>query len=138
MVVSGLIVSGNTRFCNMRAASALMNEFIARAYPYRQEPNRNYARVAFSLAACDEDHHSEDDFARKENDLLGRGTASRCLACPCFERQRRKQHEDRALVQAAVTLSLIRFILNFSDSAATFLPSSVLGRRDRTLLASAS
>ncbi len=30
------------------------------------------------------------------------------------------------------------FILNFCDLAAAFLPSSVLGRRDRTLLASAS
>lgn len=77
---------------NMRAASALVNEFIARAYPYRQEPNRNYARVAFSLAACDEDHHSEDDFAREDNDLLGRGAAEPLLGLPLF----RKPKKDAA------------------------------------------
>ena len=37
-----------------------------------------------------------------------------------------------------VALHSIRFILNFCDSAAAFSPSSVLGRRDRTLLASAA
>ncbi|MBY3233387.1 ThiF family adenylyltransferase [Rhizobium laguerreae] len=74
---------------NMRAASALVNEFIARAYPYRQEPNRNYARAAFSLAACDEDHHSEDDFERKENALLGRGAAEPLLGLPLFRKPRK-------------------------------------------------
>ncbi|MBX4997459.1 ThiF family adenylyltransferase [Rhizobium lentis] len=74
---------------NMRAASALMNEFIARAYPYRQEPNRNYARVAFSLAACEEDHHSEDDFERKENALLGRGATEPLLGLPLFRKPRK-------------------------------------------------
>ncbi|MDX0840021.1 ThiF family adenylyltransferase [Sinorhizobium medicae] len=72
---------------NMRAASALVNEFIARAYPFRQEPNRNYARVAFSLAACEEDHHSEDDFERQENALLGRGAAEPLLGLPLFRRK---------------------------------------------------
>lgn len=74
---------------NMRAASALVNEFIARAYPYRQEPNRNYARVAFSLAACEEDHHSEDDFERNENALLGRGAAEPLLGLPLFRKPRK-------------------------------------------------
>ncbi|KQZ44689.1 ThiF family adenylyltransferase [Ensifer sp. Root558] len=74
---------------NMRAASALVNEFVARAYPYRQEPNGNYARVAFSLAACDEDHHSEDDFDRKENALLGRGAAEPLLGLPLFQKPRK-------------------------------------------------
>lgn len=75
---------------NMRAASAQVNEFIARAYPYRQEPNRNYARVAFSLAACDEDHHSEDDFERTENALLGRGAAEPLLGLPLFRKPRKE------------------------------------------------
>jgi len=74
---------------NMRAASALVNEFIARAYPYRQEPNRKYARVAFSLAACDEDHYSEDDFQRTESSLLGRGTAEPLLGLPLFRKPRK-------------------------------------------------
>lgn len=74
---------------NMRAASTLVNEFIARAYPYRQEPNRNYARLEFSLAACDEEHYSEDDFDRQENDLLGRGDAEPLLGLPQFRKPRK-------------------------------------------------
>ncbi len=73
---------------NMRAASALVNEFIARAYPFRQEPNRNYARSEFSLAACDEEHYSEDEYDRRENDLLGRGDAEPLLGLPQFRKPR--------------------------------------------------
>ncbi|UFW80146.1 ThiF family adenylyltransferase [Rhizobium sp. SU303] len=69
---------------NMRAASALMNEFVARAFPYRQEANRNYARTEFSLAACDEEHYSEDDFEKKDNPVLGRGAAEPLLGMPQF------------------------------------------------------
>ncbi len=71
---------------NMRAASALVNEFIARAYPFRQEPNRNYARSEFSLAACDEEHYSEDEYAHQESDLFGRGDAEPLLAMPQFRK----------------------------------------------------
>ncbi|MCZ4288473.1 ThiF family adenylyltransferase [Hoeflea alexandrii] len=74
---------------NMRASSALVNEFVARAYPYRQEPNRNYARVVFSLAACEEDHYSEDDFERTENALLGRGATEPLLGLPLFRKTRK-------------------------------------------------
>ncbi|MDA5641317.1 MULTISPECIES: ThiF family adenylyltransferase [Agrobacterium] len=74
---------------NMRAASALVNEFIARAYPYRQEPNRKYSRVAFSLAACDEDYYAEDDFDRTENASLGRGSAEPLLGLPLFRKPRK-------------------------------------------------
>lgn len=35
---------------NMRAASACVMEFIARAYPFRQEPNAAFARTRFMLA----------------------------------------------------------------------------------------
>lgn len=41
---------------NMRAAAACVNEFIARAYPFRLEPSRLYARTTFSLAACEEEY----------------------------------------------------------------------------------
>jgi hypothetical protein len=41
---------------NMRAAAACVNEFIARAYPFRLEPNERYARTLFSLAACEEEY----------------------------------------------------------------------------------
>ena len=74
---------------NMRAASALVNEFVARTYPFRQEPNRKYARSEFSLAACDEDYSSEDDFERQENSLLGRGEAEPLLGMPQFRKSRK-------------------------------------------------
>lgn len=76
-------------YAEHEGASALVNEFVARAYPYRQEPNRNYARIAFSIAACDEDHHSEDDFERKENALLGRGAAEPLVGLPLFRKPRK-------------------------------------------------
>jgi hypothetical protein len=67
---------------NMRAASACMNEFIARAFPYRQEPNRLYARTEFSLAACEEDFTPEDAFERADNPMLARGALEPLLGLP--------------------------------------------------------
>ena len=58
---------------NMRAASASVNEFIARAYPFRLDPNGLYARTIFSLAACEEEYTPESAFAMTPNTLLARG-----------------------------------------------------------------
>lgn len=38
---------------NMLGASLTVNEFLARLHPYREEPNRNYAQVIFSLASME-------------------------------------------------------------------------------------
>jgi hypothetical protein len=68
---------------NMRAAAACMNEFIARAYPYRHEPNERYARTFFSLAACEEEFTAESAFATNGNTvLLGRGSLEPLLGLP--------------------------------------------------------
>ncbi|UXJ50304.1 ThiF family adenylyltransferase [Pseudomonas citronellolis] len=67
---------------NMRAASACVYEYIARAFPFRQEVNRNYARTMFSLAGCSEDHYSEDYFERSETFHLGDGCSSPLLGMP--------------------------------------------------------
>lgn len=68
---------------NMRAAAACMNEFIARAYPYRHEPNEHYARTFFSLAACEEDFTAEEAFVTRGNSaLLGRGSLEPLLGLP--------------------------------------------------------
>lgn len=75
---------------NMRAASAAMMEFLARAYPFRLDPNRNYARTLFSLAAMDEDHFSEDRFSRGHNRQLARGDAEPLLGLPSLK-LRKKQ-----------------------------------------------
>jgi hypothetical protein len=68
---------------NMRAAAACMNEFIARAYPYRHEPNERYARTSFSLAACEEEFIAESTFVGSGNVvLLGRGSLEPLLGLP--------------------------------------------------------
>ncbi len=67
---------------NMRAASACVNEFIARAYPFRLEPNHLYARTEFSLAACEEEYVAETAFTRAPNLLLARGNAEPLLGMP--------------------------------------------------------
>ncbi|NOZ51694.1 MAG: ThiF family adenylyltransferase [Gammaproteobacteria bacterium] len=72
---------------NMRAASDCVMEFIARVYPFRQEPNRLRARTLFSLAAGEEEHISEDTFQRAHNPYLGRGLVEPLLGMPCFDRK---------------------------------------------------
>lgn len=68
---------------NMRAASASVNEFIARAYPFRHEPNERYARTQFSLAACEEEYFAEDAFGTHSYAyLLGHGSQEPLLGLP--------------------------------------------------------
>jgi hypothetical protein len=67
---------------NMRASAACMNEFIARAYPYRHESNENYARTQFSLAACEEEFTPERAFASTPRQSLGRGSLEPLLGMP--------------------------------------------------------
>lgn len=69
---------------NMRAASDCVMEFIARAYPFRQEPNAERARTLFSLAAGEEDFMRETDFSRAPNPYLGRGLIEPVLGMPRF------------------------------------------------------
>jgi hypothetical protein len=73
---------------NMRAASACVNEYIARAYPFRLEPNRRYARTSFSLAACEEEYVAEDDFAASPNPHLARGDLEPLLGLPALKAPR--------------------------------------------------
>ncbi len=70
---------------NMRAASAAVNEFIARAYPYRLEPNGVYARTQFSLAACEEDYTAEDHFRPEGLAVFARGNAEPLLGLPVLK-----------------------------------------------------
>jgi hypothetical protein len=73
---------------NMRAAAAMMNEFIARAYPFRLDPNARYARTTFSLAACEEEYAAEIEFSRSTNPLLARGDAEPLLGLPVLKAPR--------------------------------------------------
>lgn len=74
---------------NMRAASAAMNEFIARAYPFRLDANALYARTRFSLAACEEEYVAETDFVRSENPIFGRGASEPLLNLPMLKAPKR-------------------------------------------------
>jgi hypothetical protein len=68
---------------NMRAAAACVNEFIARAYPFRHEANERYARTQFSLAACEEEYVAEEVFATHAYVyLLGTGSKEPLLGLP--------------------------------------------------------
>ncbi|MBX9609844.1 MAG: ThiF family adenylyltransferase [Gammaproteobacteria bacterium] len=77
---------------NMRAASACVNEFIARAYPFRHESNELYARTQFSLAACEEDYFPETFFPHKAcAHVLGRGSKEPLLGLPFLSLPREKE-----------------------------------------------
>lgn len=67
---------------NMRAAATAVNEFIARAYPFRLESNALYARTQFSLAACEEEYRAEADIRRTDQPLFGRGASEPLLGLP--------------------------------------------------------
>lgn len=72
---------------NMRAASACVMELVARAYPFRHDPNAQRARASFSLAACEEEFFSEAHWDKAKNALLARGTKWPLLGLPVFDKQ---------------------------------------------------
>lgn len=71
---------------NMRAASAVVMELVARAFPFRHDPNRGFARTEFSLAAAEEEHSSEDEFARSADTETARGDDEPLLGLPTLGR----------------------------------------------------
>lgn len=75
---------------NMRAASACVMELIARLYPFRHEPNSQYVRTEFSLAACEEEFHTESSFRTAPNPVLARGAAEPLLGLPALRGPRDK------------------------------------------------
>lgn len=69
---------------NMRAAATAMNEFIARAYPFRLDENALFARTTFSLAACEEEYFKTDQFPIHRNESLGKGATEPLLDLPAL------------------------------------------------------
>ncbi|MGV7211503.1 ThiF family adenylyltransferase [Oxalobacteraceae bacterium A2-2] len=67
---------------NMRAASACVMEFIARAYPFRQECNSRYARTRFMLAEGIEEFTAEEEFAARASPIVARGDEEPLLGLP--------------------------------------------------------
>lgn len=74
---------------NMRASSACVMEFIARAYPFRQQPSCSFARTRFMLAEVFEEHETESAFPVKSTPLLGAGAAEPLLGLPVLGSQER-------------------------------------------------
>jgi hypothetical protein len=66
---------------NMRAASAAMLEFIARVFPYRHEPNADYARTLFALADGEQEFFGEEAF-KQAGGPVARGLAEPLLGLP--------------------------------------------------------
>ncbi|GLE72492.1 MULTISPECIES: ThiF family adenylyltransferase [Pseudomonas] len=69
---------------NMRAASACVNEFVARAFPFREDPNHKYARIRFSLSGGYEEYEAERDLPRSESPTLAQGDAEPLLGLPAL------------------------------------------------------
>lgn len=76
---------------NMRVAAAAMNEFIARAYPFRLDPNGQYARTEFSLAAGEDEFSAEDQFPRSSFGLFARGDLEPLLGLPLLKPRKADQ-----------------------------------------------
>jgi len=67
---------------NMRAAADLVMEFLARAYPFRHDPNIGFARRELSIAAKEEEILPEGQFPVSHNSLLARGAQEPLLNLP--------------------------------------------------------
>ena len=74
---------------NMRAASATVMEFIARAFPFRHNSNRDYARTIFMLADGEEEHFGEDSFRSNEALPLCTGLHEPLLGLPVLAPRRK-------------------------------------------------
>lgn len=67
---------------NMRAASMVVQEFIARTFPYRLDGNRPYARTMFALAIEETDYTPEDAFPTASMARYACGFATPLLGIP--------------------------------------------------------
>ena len=70
---------------NMRAASTCVSEFIARCFPFREYPNKRYARILFSLAGVEEEYTDESAITRAFNSRLATGYKRPLLGIPQLE-----------------------------------------------------
>lgn len=67
---------------NMRAASAAVIEYLARLFPFRHDPNDQFARTIFRLAEGEEERFAESEFERQDMGLLGIGWTEPPLNLP--------------------------------------------------------
>lgn len=69
---------------NMRAASAAVVEYLARAFPYRHDPNDRFARTIFRLAEMEEEVFPEGSFDGGMTHILGAGAMDPPLGMPAL------------------------------------------------------
>jgi hypothetical protein len=74
---------------NMRAASACVIEFLARAFPFREFPNEARARAIFMLAEGDEDTFPEAQFTTRGRFPIAQGASEPLLGLPALGQRRR-------------------------------------------------
>lgn len=72
---------------NMRAAAACVSEYIARAFPFREESNARYSRTRFSLSGCEEDYFGESQWSVSANPLMATGNLEPLLGIPALGRE---------------------------------------------------
>ena len=70
---------------NMHAASAVVLEFLARAFPFRLDGNAEFAHVDYDLASEDRSRVSDDAFVSEPTGLLGAGLRRPLLGLPGLE-----------------------------------------------------
>ena len=70
---------------NMHAASAVVLEFLARAFPFRLDGNTSFARVEYDLASEYRHHVTEKTFTTNSMSLLGVGLRRPLLGLPVLE-----------------------------------------------------
>jgi len=73
---------------NMRAASACVMEFIARAYPFRHESNAYHARTRFMLAEGIEEFSAESEFKARVSPYLALGDCEPLLGLPILTKKK--------------------------------------------------
>lgn len=71
---------------NMRAAASCVLEFMARAYPFRQAEDINFASVRFFLSEGDEVRYSEVDFPRADKGQFASGMREPLLGLPVLSK----------------------------------------------------
>ena len=64
---------------NMLAASSCVMEFLARAFPMREEPNCNYARTLIKFREAEQEFTAEYDFPKTSDPGLALGAAEPLL-----------------------------------------------------------
>ncbi|MFD0325609.1 hypothetical protein [Lysobacter gummosus] len=71
---------------NMRAACTVVQEFLARLYPYRLKGNERFSRISFELLIGQEEHRAESTFPKNSLGVFATGLREPLLGLPKLDR----------------------------------------------------